>query len=604
VGARPAATTLEPPAAPVRERCAGRAWTCRPDWLPALRGIPLAAWLNPAARGWERVKHNGRREVWRAVLHGRAHYLKYYFCDTWAGRLRRLLRPSSCRAEWEGGLYAARAGIPAVRPVAYTQNLRIAGRRCDLLVTEAIEPALPLAEFWLQLGSDGDVRRRRADAAALLASLAQMIARAHQAGFEHLDMHAANILVQTLGPRRYRTVFVDLHSARRGVPLGDGAVVRNLAQLNQWFRKHSTLTDRLRFLRSYLRWRHEYEDAFPHARRLTLDFDELVRALARAAQRHAERLGTQRDHRIRRDGRYFTRLRLPGGWRGVAVRGCKQPVAESRASQLTFERTWWETQLRDPLHGCNGTGRGADLKNSHSAAVRRAVLPHAEAALPVILKHPRARNLWRRLVQALPPSRSLRGWRVGHALLHRDVPTARPLAVLERRFGPLVRDSLLVTEALPGALDLAAFLTREHALHSPTAWVRLKRELTTQLAAQLRLLQERGFDHRDCKAGNLLVVPQPAPKLVWIDMDGVKYARRLSGVRRLRPLARLHVSLQDVPGLTRTDRVRFLRLYFARFGAAADAWRTAWPLLARMVAEKLRTQAARRAWKLTRYGRQ
>ena len=234
----------------------GLTWTHRPGCERLLAAVSAATWANPEAQanhhgltptaGWERVKRNARREVWRAVIHGKPYYLKYYFSGVWRDLVTNIVQPPACQAEYEGGLFARRAGISAVRPLAYTQNLRRKGRRCALLITEALEPAQPLDEFWRQLQSDEDPQRQRSDSAMLIDQLAQMIARAHQAGFEHRDMHAANILVQPLAPRRYRTVFVDLHSARQGVPLSGRAVVRNLAQLNQWFRKHSTIGDRLR----------------------------------------------------------------------------------------------------------------------------------------------------------------------------------------------------------------------------------------------------------------------------------------------------------------------------------------------------------------------
>lgn len=597
----------------------GCAWTFVGEAADWLASVPARAWADPRGNGWELVKHNARREVWRAVIGGRPCYLKYHFYGPWREVLTRWFRPSSCAAEWAGGLFALRNGISAVRPVAYTRGLQRArtpgtGRagRCALLVTEAVEPAQPLNEFWLQLQSDENVARRRCDTRQLIETLAELIARAHQAGFEHLDMHAANILVQTVAPRRYQAVFVDLQSARLGVPLSDRAVVRNLAQLNQWFRRHSTTMDRLRFLRAYLRWRNEFEDRFEYSRPLGLSFDQLVAALATAAQRHASHLGRQRDRRALRGGRYFTRVRLPGGWRGLAMRCCKHPQAESRASQLTFERRWWETQLAALVSrwcSCAADPSGdaaapaALCKESHSARVGRAVLECGPDRIPVIVKRPRARNWRRRLAQLCSPSRSRRAWRTGYALLNRDVPTARPLAVLERRWGPFVRDSLLITEAIPGASDLESFLRAEHVRRTAREWWHLKRELMQRLVNHLRRLEERGFVHRDCKAGNILVVPYPELRLLWIDLDGIRATDRVSNRARLRALARLEVSLRDVPGLTRTDRVRFVRAYWARFGAAEDAWRQMWPALFRAAARQQRATDRHRAWKLAHYGR-
>ncbi len=600
----------------------GLTWTYGPGGAALLSAVPAQAWTSPAAQGWQLVKHNACREVWRAVIRGTPYFLKYYFSSRWRDAVTGWFRAPACEAEREGGLFALRAGIPAVHPIAYTRDVcrapaapqRDRGSRCALLITAAVEPAQPLNEFWLQVRSDPDLARRRCDTAELTELLAQMIARAHQAGFEHLDMHAANILVQPIAPRRYRTVFVDLQSARRGVPLSDRAVVRNLAQLNQWFRRHSTVGDRLRFLRAYLRWRGEFEDRCEHSRTLGLSFVQLVAALTAAARRHAQRLGRQRDHRVRRDGRYFTRLRLAGGWRGMAMVRCKQPQEESRASRLVFQRAWWEARLQElmlrwgqdapPAAGdAPAPPSPAACKDSHSAWVGRAVLTHDAESLPVIVKRPRARNWRRRLAQLWPPSRSRRGWRLGHALLHRDIPTARPLAVLERRLGPFVLESFLVTEAIPGAVDLATFLRREHATRTPAAWVQCKRELLPRLVTLLRRLHERGFDHRDCKASNILVVPYPELRLLWIDLDGVRYAGNVASLRLLRPLARLHVSLLDIPGLTRTDRVRFLQAYSARYGSPPDAWRAAWPALRDAARRAEDAHERRRGWKLAHYGR-
>ncbi|MFQ5807170.1 MAG: lipopolysaccharide kinase InaA family protein, partial [Phycisphaerae bacterium] len=244
----------------------GLLWTFRDHFGRTLAALPAAAWTDPAGQGWQRVKDNATRAVWRARIDGTVYYLKYYVRRRWSGAFKRRWRGPACEIEWKSGVYALRAGIPAVRPVGYTDRVDCAGRTCSLLVTEAVEPAYPLNEYWETLRADDDASRRRRDTAYLTDLLAQMIARAHQAGFEHRDMHAANILVHPTAPGASETVFVDLHSARLGMPLDDRAVVRNLAQLNQWFRQHSRISDRLRFLRRYLRWRNEYEQAFAPAR--------------------------------------------------------------------------------------------------------------------------------------------------------------------------------------------------------------------------------------------------------------------------------------------------------------------------------------------------
>jgi hypothetical protein len=580
----------------------GLAWTCRNGFSRVAAEVQSAAWAEPTRAGWTRVKHNGSRDVWRATLSGRTYFVKYYFADGWLARGKHLLRGPACMTEWNGGIFAMQRGIPAVRPAGYTPNAICGGRRCSILVTEAIEPAYSLDDYWLTIRSDADGPRRRADVATLVDCLAAMIAHAHQSGFEHLDMHPANILVQPQGGRRYRTLFVDLQSARLGAPLDDHAVVRNLAQLNQWFRRHSSVSDRLRFLRAYVRWRNEHETNFPQGRPLGLEFKGLVAALRVAAHRHAERLWAQRDRRITRTGRYFARVTLRGGWRGVVAVRSKRASDASTASSCVLDPQWWRRQLTDPLRWFADPTQMA--KESHSATVVRTVLLHEEAPIPVIVKRPLPRNAARALRHAMPPSRCRKAWNIGHQLLHRDIPAARPLAMIERRAGPFVRDSVLVTEFVPGAADFDAHLRREFARCNRHEWTRHKRELTALLVREIRKLEQRGFAHRDCKAQNILIRGTAPPSLLWIDMDGIRRARSISRVGQLRPLARLHVSLLGVPGLTRTDRARFLKAYFARFGAPVDAWRAAWRELAVMVGAKLERREERRAWKRKHYGRE
>lgn len=582
------------------ETIGGLRWTHRGAFDRALRSLPIGVWSDPASAGWTCVKRNTLRRVWRAEILSLAYYVKYYRCSSRTERLKSLIRGSASRGEWNGMMYALRHGIPAVRAVGFCERADVDGKAHSILVTEAVEPSYLLCDHWSLLCRDDDRQRRRRDCAALIDMVAEMIARAHQAGFEHLDMHAANILVQPTGGGRYRTLFVDLQTARVDAPLAPHAVVRNLSQLNQWFRRHSSVGDRLRFLRAYWRWRNEYEGEFPHARPVGMTFDELLRELGRHSGSHADRLWAQRDRRVGRDGRYFARLKLGGGWRARVVVESKRRVGDRAAAEPPLQRPWWKAQLADPLRWF-ADSRSTAVKLSHSGSIARALLPTDERDVPVIIKRPIARN-WRRALRlVLPPSRSARAWKLGHALLHRDIPTPRPLALLERRIGPLVVDSMLLTEAIPGGADLDAFLRARFAESTPREWDSLKRRLTELLVRELRNLFDRGFSHRDCKAQNILLVAEPELRAYFVDLDGVRFGRRGD---ESRALLRLYVSLRDVPGITRSDLVRFLRAYGARFGAPHRAWRELWRRIALGLDSKLRAKERRRAWKIKQYGRE
>jgi hypothetical protein len=124
------------------------------------------------------------------------------------------------------------------------------------------------------------------------------------------------------------------------------------------------------------------------------------------------------------------------------------------------------------------------------------------------------------------------------------------------------------------------------------------------MARSVRQLEQRGFTHRDCKAQNVLVVTEPRLKLIWIDMDGLRLTGTPSRARRLKTLARLNVSLMEAPGLTRSDRVRFLKAYLCRFGSDPRAWRDVWRRVTTLSELKASASAKRREWKRENYGRE
>ncbi|MBN2446080.1 MAG: hypothetical protein JXO22_05120, partial [Phycisphaerae bacterium] len=163
----------------------GCPWTYRNGFDAVLKRVSAAFWGDPAQLGAECVKKNSARTVWRVTLDRRTYYLKYYFNARWLDVVKEWLRAPACAEEWRSGLYALRAGIATVPPAGFTTKLYAGGRRCALFVTEAIEPASPLNEFWATLRTDTDRMRRRADTARLIDELAALIARAHQAGFQH-----------------------------------------------------------------------------------------------------------------------------------------------------------------------------------------------------------------------------------------------------------------------------------------------------------------------------------------------------------------------------------------------------------------------------------
>ncbi len=578
-------------------------WRIRSDWCDFFGRDSVPDWLNLADCPHAlRVKENDGREVWRYQSGSRLIFVKIGRpARRWA-RVRRLIFRSEAAREFRAAVYAAEHRIPTVAPIAFA-DAPLSGRRpSSILITAGIPDAEPLNEFWASRAAAGQLTRLLRN--QVIDLVARLLARAHHEGFEHFDLHSGNVLLEPQPGGGYRAVFVDLNNVRLNRSICESVIARNLAQFNQWFRQNAPVSDRVRFLDRYLFWRDTLEAREGHGHAARCDRLRLIRSLERAVIDHANALYAKRDRRAMRSGRYFARLRLPGGWRANVFLGSKHAVPGSPVSTLKLDARDWEEWLSDPLRWLKPQDRRDLLKDSASATVCRGRLPRDAGAIDVVCKRSCARNVFKRLQNLVRPSRPMMTWRRAHALLHRQIATARPLAVVERRRGPLLVDSILITEYIPHANDLDTLLTVAMRELPAAEAIRLKSQVSYALAAVVRRLLERGFVHRDFKAPNIIVQwdRQSPPRILLIDLDGLRRSRRRAH-GEIRMLMRLNVSLDHCRRVTRTDRLRFLLRYLQRIGPSAGDWKTIWRQVERVSERKRVTRSRSQEKKFRKYGR-
>jgi hypothetical protein len=139
--------------------------------------------------------------------------------------------------------------------------------------------------------------------------------------------------------------------------------------------------------------------------------------------------------------------------------------------------------------------------------------------------------------------RARQGWTKAWWLVSRDIPTAWPLLVMQRRnrWGVPV-EAMMVAERVQG--DLLA--TMDLDTLAPGA----RQTLFHRLGRTLRLLEERGLYLYDSKSPNWVVVHDekvgPTPAIV--DVDGVRI-----WAQPLWPIERLLRSLREHPQYTPED---------------------------------------------------
>ena len=124
-----------------------------------------------------------------------------------------------------------------------------------------------------------------------------------------------------------------------------------------------------------------------------------------------------------------------------------------------------------------------------------------------------------------PGSAARRGWIGGHGLRARRIGVALPVAWIDRRDHR--GHSVLLMEDL-GAQPCLELAPREQI--DPDAILRL-----------LLALHRRGVDHGDLQASHIFGRSEPR----LIDLEGVRFPRRVSDDARLRALAELNASLPD-----------------------------------------------------------
>ncbi|MGA2264821.1 MAG: lipopolysaccharide kinase InaA family protein [Phycisphaerae bacterium] len=535
----------------------------------------------PPGSAWKVVKRNPVRTVYFGRLAGQDVYLKHFHIRSPIRMLADSLRGSSVQREVKAWRCLGELGVP-------TPEI-LAADKCgesEWLATRAVADA-ERADLWhsRQLG-EGQAGRRAIRQAA--EALAEMIARMHQGGIVHNDLHGGNILIRTTdaGPQ---PVLMDLHRVRRRQwwwqwrKLSRRARAANLAQLYHDRACFTTRTERLRFLKHYLlasgasgslrRWQVRVEDA---------------------ARRHSRRQYVRCDRRTLRKNRYFGRVRLARGWRGHVVLATKIPPVGSAAGALEFRLEDWQKVLASPEVLFLGDVKV--IKDSPSTQVVRRTLVVGPHRLEVFIKRFRRKFLWRVVLDCFRWARSIRAFKLGHALLNRRIPTALPLVALDRRLGPVLMDSLLITEAVE-APNLHEFLrtrleSRPKSGASLTAAQqhRLAREMPWQFGRFVQRLSDNGFAHRDLKAENLLIRWSPGRpiEVILVDLEGLRRSYGLDVGRCFKGLMRLNVSLMECPAVNRTGRLRMLMGYLRRPGYWRVEFKPYWRILDEWSARKLR----------------
>jgi len=543
-------------------------------------------WLNPAnIPGARLIKKNTQREVWFVTLNGYSCYAKYYLRNGKFWQFKKFYRGPACIKEWNVARYALAHNVNCVRPLAYAISTNVDSAIDCLLITAGEARTLPLADYWEKISTEPEAEKFRHEN-ILIDAIAELLARAHHCGLAHSDLHPGNLLVEYINPDNPKVYLVDLHSIKIAQPVSDRDAIYNIAQLNQWFRRHATITQRFKLLKRYMYYRSQLSNAI--SRNFSQEtFQYWARALNQAAERHTKKIWASRDRRAIRTSKYFAKLTLPNHWQANVFLKTKHPLEYSPCSHFEFKADDWRGALAKPEQILeNFVSQTRPFKNSRSTLVCKGKLSVGQNELNVVAKRHIRKKPFAAIWDCIRQSRARRAWKMSFAMIHRGIPVAQPLAVLERRVGQILTDSIFITENVEPSVNLRVFLTSILPVLPPEIKQQVKVGLIEKLANILKKMHQNGFSHRDMKATNILlrnvtiesaknIIPEQV-QIILVDLDGLKLKRRTNSKDQLRALTRLSISADLSAYITLTDRLRFLKFYMQRIGSGKPKWKRLW----------------------------
>jgi tRNA A-37 threonylcarbamoyl transferase component Bud32 len=559
-------------------------WWIRDDWKNALLGpdgLRLEEWHRQGRL--TTIKTGPQRVVYRVDLPQGAIFVKHFLVPGLREKIRQWFRRGKGRNEGRRTRYLAAIGVETITPIALGEQRKRLLLFENYLITHAIPGMVSLDEFVECRLPHWPEHRQARLRHNLATALGVLTARLHDAGFVHRDFHPGNILVQVGSDDQPRLAMIDLDALRVCRHLSWRAAQQNLALLNHYFWLRCGRADRYRFLRTYLRSRRSTPPK-PRA---------FARGIESATRAWAERLWRRWGRRCCSSNKYFATYVGTWAW-SIASRELDPAVVRNL--------------LADP----DAPFRSSDaviLKDSRTTTVAELMMPVRGCPVPVIYKRFNRKKWLDPLLTWFRPSRAWQAWQAGQHLVSRAIPTPKNLAFLARQrpfhrdplFWYLPHETYLVTLKADPSITLSEYVRNIMTKLEPAARRASINRLVLALARLLRMLHERSLSDRDLKTSNILILGDPGaaePQLNIIDLVGVRLIHPLPRHRRVQNLARLHLSLADVPGRTRTDALRFLRAYLIWGLSRRSEWKQLWRDIAATSLEK-KAQNQRRGRKLS-----
>lgn len=331
----------------------------------------------------------------------------------------------------------------------------------NVLLIEFLEPAHSLSDAWNKTHNQ-EARE------FLLEEVVTIIAKQHQAGLTQHDIHLSNFLLAHNAIYTIDGGGVDIMQPPTSVD--NNKAVNNLGLFfAQWPPKFDEFIEKA--LHAY---NQERQTHFTITQLITCTYQQRQKRLR---------------HFLKKIYRECSEFVCQQSWREFRV---------VRRDMITPGMMQWLDSLDDIIAA---TDKPAKIKNGESSVVTH--LEHEGHFF--IVKRYNIKGFWHAVSRCLRPSRAWVSWRNGNLLRFLDINTPLPVALIEKRYGPLRKVSYIVTQAIDG-------LPLDKAVQTNVACI----PQVAQLIEQLAIVK---ISHGDMKASNFMVDTKGA---YLIDLDATK----------------------------------------------------------------------------------
>ncbi len=210
--------------------------------------LRLSEWLEKGSASV--VKQGPHRTVYEVRLPSLHFFLKHNHSTGTKAKLRRLVRKSKGRIEHDCALEVARREVPTFTPLALGESSGSHNSGESYLLTHALKDTHSLSHFLEQDLPTFPESTRTHWRQSIAIELGKLLAKMHNTGILHRDLHPANILIQFIDGKP-KLFLIDLDAVQLRSSLDWKSRAANLVILNRWFILRSSRSDRLRFWRAY-----------------------------------------------------------------------------------------------------------------------------------------------------------------------------------------------------------------------------------------------------------------------------------------------------------------------------------------------------------------